>query len=72
MAELEDVFAKLGMGPRDARKQDATKAGLSEARPMQGSSRSWRRIRGCFSDPSALSVIGRLSAAPENLLSIVP
>lgn len=73
VAELEDVFAKLGMGPRDVlRKRDATKAGLSGSetdaeltRLMAENPRLLQRPIGIVGDRAA---VGR---PPENLLSIV-
>ena len=72
-AELEDVFAKLGLGPRDVlRKRDATKAGLSGQESdaelialMAENPRLLQRPIGIVGDRAA---VGR---PPENLLTIV-
>ena len=73
VAELEDVFAKLGLGPRDVlRKRDATKAGLSGQETdaelialMAENPRLLQRPIGIVGDRAA---VGR---PPENLLTIV-
>ena len=73
VAELEDVFLKLGVGPRDLlRKRDATKAGLSGDETdaelialMAENPRLLQRPIGIIGDRAA---VGR---PPENLLSIL-
>ena len=73
VAELEDVFAKLGLGPRDVlRKRDATKAGLSGQETdaelialMAENPRLLQRPIGIVGDRAA---VGR---PLENLLTIV-
>ncbi len=73
VAELEDVFAKLGLGPRDVlRKRDATKAGLSGQESdaelialMAENPRLLQRPIGIVGDRAA---VGR---PLENLLTIV-
>ncbi len=72
-AEIRDVLAKLGMGPRDVlRARDAKKAGLTGEESdavlidvMVGNPRLLQRPIGVLGDKAAL---GR---PPENLLSIV-
>ena len=72
-AELRDVFAKLGVGPRDClRKRDATKAGLSGEETdkaliglMAENPRLLQRPIGILGDRA---VIGR---PVEDLLSLV-
>ena len=73
VTELEDVFQKLGVGPRDLlRKRDATKAGLSGDETdaelialMAENPRLLQRPIGIIGDRAA---VGR---PPENLLSIL-
>jgi arsenate reductase len=72
-AEIRDVLAKLGMGPRDVlRSRDATKAGLSGEESdaqlitlMAANPRLIQRPIGVLGERAAL---GR---PPENLLRIV-
>ena len=73
VAELEEVFVKLGVGPRDVlRKRDATKAGLSgdetDAQLIALMAENPRLLQRPIGIVGARAAVGR---PPENLLSIV-